>query len=229
MSPALVEHALSLIAATSIEAPARAARKRNELTRWRTMSPEHEAAYEEALRRWRFIGAMAPELRARFDEPLPAFPGSARKFRSRGALCVAAIVVFVTALFSWYLRQPSFNQSFESGIAQIAKLSLPDGTRVDLNAKSALRVTFYRDRRTVDFKGGEARFEVAADPSKTFQVTTGAGVVEVVGTIFTVRDRGNRVVVEVEQGRVRFVPSSPSAPPSSSVAANVYWRARTLL
>jgi transmembrane sensor len=198
----LVDHALSLIAAADVERPEKAARIRGELERWRRESPVHKTAYEEALRRWNALGNALPEVRAHFD----AGKTKPRRIGARGMLCVAALIAAVGLAIKWRLQQPLFEQTFQTGTAQIAKLSLPDASRIDLNAQSALRVRLYRDRRIIELTAGEARFEVTQDANKPFQVQTRSGIVEVIGTVFTVGDRGNRIVIEVEQGRVRFSP-----------------------
>jgi ferric-dicitrate binding protein FerR (iron transport regulator) len=66
-------------------------------------------------------------------------------------------------------------------------ITLPDSTRVWLNAASSLRypVAFNGADRTVEITG-EAYFEVAADKSKPFHVRTGNTAVDVLGTHFNV-------------------------------------------
>lgn len=203
----LVDHALSLIAAADVERPAKAVRIRRDLDFWRGQSPLHASAYEEALRRWNQLGNALPQVRAHFDEPKPV----ARKIHSRGMLCIAVTIAVVAVAFTWYLQQPVLEQAYQTGTGHITKLSLPDGSRIDLNAQSRLQVALYRGRRVVELTGGDARFEATPDASKPFQVITRAGIVEVVGTVFSVSDRGNRVVVEVEHGHVRFLRRGESA------------------
>jgi transmembrane sensor len=194
----LIDHALARMAAADIESPEKAARIRGEMERWRAESALHDRAYDEALRRWNALGNAIPGLRRRFGQPV------ARKFRPRGMLCMAAIVAVLAIGIRWHRQRPVFEQTYQTVTAQIARVSLPDGSRIDVNARSRLRVTLYRSRRSIELVSGDARFEVAPGANKPFQVDTRAGVVEVIGTVFSVSDRGNRVVVEVEEGRVRF-------------------------
>jgi transmembrane sensor len=206
LSTDLIDHALSLLAAADIEGPERSARIRCDLDRWQSESPTHKIAYDEALRRWNALGNALPTLRERFREPKL----KTRSIRSRNMFCIAVFIAVVALAFAWHARQPIFNRSYQTGTAQIAKLSLPDGSRIDLNAQSALEVRLYRNRRVVEFKGGDARFEVRSDAGKPFQVITRVGMVEVTGTVFTVSDRGRRVIIEVERGGVRFFPNKAS-------------------
>jgi transmembrane sensor len=201
----LVEHALSLIAGAEVERPEQAQRLRAELDQWRVASSNHEDAYERALRQWQALGAAGPQLRSRFAEPSRA--AKRRKGRAGPLLAVAAFLASFAGLVGWHLKQPVFDRAVQTGTAQLAQVPLPEGGRIDLNARTDLRVTLYRDRRTVELKRGEARFEVAFDPSCPFRVETREGVVEVVGTAFVVSDRGDGVTVDVEHGRVRFLPA----------------------
>jgi transmembrane sensor len=207
VSPALVERALALIVAAEAAPPEHAARERGRLTRWRADSAVHEAAYAEARRRWDALGALGPGLRERFAEPAPARPRR-RGLAARGALLVAVLAVAVGGMLA-YRERPTFDRVYETGVAQLMTVRLPDGDRIDLNARSALRVTLYRHRRLVEFWSGDARFEVAPDPRRPFQVRTRHGVVEALGTVFVIADRGGPVSVEVERGRVRFSPAAP--------------------
>jgi transmembrane sensor len=197
----LIDHALSLIAQADVEPPEKAARIRDDLDRWRSESAVHMSAHEEALRRWTALAGALPGMRKHFAEPKVN-----RKLGTRGMLSIAVIVVMFAAASTWYLRQPTFQQAYHSGTGQIGKLTLPDGSRIDLNAQSAVQVRLYRSQRVVELSSGEARFEVRPDPSKPFQVHTRTGVIEVIGTVFSVSDRGSRILIEVEIGRVRFRP-----------------------
>ena len=88
---------------------------------------------------------------------------------------------------------------------QRAKLTLTDGTRVELSAGSRLTfpAEFTAGARTVTLDG-EAYFDVRHDPSHPFEVHTRNGVIRDVGTAFLVRqfDRDDELEVAVAAGRV---------------------------
>lgn len=206
-SSALVEHALSLLAAEAIETPAVASRLREQLETWRSLSAEHALAYTHALRQWRALDAVAPALRSHFVEP----KRKRRTSRTRNTLAVLAFVSCIAGFLGWQLSQPLLEQTAQTGVAQLAQMPLPDGSRIDVNAGSVLQVAYYRNRRMVELKRGEARFEVASDADRPFRVQTRSGTVEVVGTVFVVADRGDAITVDVERGRVRFWPLNPAS------------------
>jgi len=210
---ALVEHALSLITLAQIEAPEKAREIRSSLDRWRSQSDEHARAYLEAVRQSGVLEAMGPELRERFGKPVKRRAAIVRTRVLSFAFVAIAVAALAAGLLDWRNRQPVFHERLVTGPAQVASLDLPDGGRIELGARTTLEVTYFQDRRSVEFGHGEARFEVAPDPSRQFSVQTREGRVEVVGTIFDVTDRGGPLSVALERGKVRFAPSGAGSAP----------------
>ncbi|NMK46416.1 FecR domain-containing protein [Achromobacter sp. Bel] len=213
----LIDQALSLIATSEI-ATARAARQAaSRLAAWRTRTPQHEAAYIEAVRRWKLLGVVAPEMREHFHQDIPL---TADRGVSRRALLGWGAAGACTALLGagWYWRQPLYQASYETGSGQLAQAQVPDraqggglGTRIDLSARTRLTVRLYRHERVVELSHGEALFTVTPDTARPFRVRTRGGEVEVVGTVFTVSDRGDTISLAVEEGHVRFHPAPHDA------------------
>ncbi|MFC2080948.1 FecR domain-containing protein [Bacteroidota bacterium] len=89
-------------------------------------------------------------------------------------------------------------------------ITLPDGTRVFLNARSELSYPVEFKRRTRSIRmNGEAYFEVARNENKPFIVhVSDAASVEVLGTSFNLRTdpEGKRVFLNVASGKVAFYP-----------------------
>jgi transmembrane sensor len=134
-------------------------------------------------------------------EAPPAVSRAGRMVKAGTAL-VLALLAF--AGVRWHLAQPLSQEHISAAPAQIVRARLADGSSLELAGGTQLRVALYRDRRAVRFTGGEARFDVAADASRPFVIETRVGQVRVIGTVFTVRDRGAGVIVSVERGRVAF-------------------------
>jgi len=91
---------------------------------------------------------------------------------------------------------------------RIAKLSHPTNrcfhlVHVELNTASVVRTALGGQRREVWLDRGEAYFEVAHDPEHPFVVHAGSRDVTVLGTKFSVRHDGDKVIVAVREGRVR--------------------------
>jgi len=80
---------------------------------------------------------------------------------------------------------------------------LPDGSLIELNSRSQVRVNFHDDQRGIELTQGEAMFTVEHDSRRPFVVAAGAGQVTVTGTRFDVRRDTQETRVVVEQGRVK--------------------------
>lgn len=213
----LIDQALRLIATAEIATEPAARQATSRLAAWRGRTPGHEAAYVEAVRRWKLLGVVAPEMRAHFDQDIAV---AAESGLSRRALLGWAAAGTCTALLGtgWYWRRPLYQASYETGSSQLSQAQVPDqpdggglATRIDLGARTRLAISLYRDERVVNFHEGEALFTVARDASRPFLVRTRGGEVEVVGTVFTISDRGGVVSLAVEEGHVRFRPAPRDA------------------
>lgn len=97
------------------------------------------------------------------------------------------------------------------------QVTLPDGSQVNLGARSKLAVDYTRAARNVHLEAGEAFFSVQKDVARPFRVHVLDGIVTAVGTAFDVRTTNDRVLVAVSEGTVQvngIPPASATAPPS---------------
>lgn len=96
-----------------------------------------------------------------------------------------------------------------SGLGQMPRNTLPDGSTIQLDAQSRVAVRFHAHRRLVDLLEGAAFFAVQRDAARPFVVQVGDVRVTVLGTRFGVErlvGSGGGVLVQVESGRVRVDP-----------------------
>jgi transmembrane sensor len=131
----------------------------------------------------------------------------------------AVLLLAVGGAMYWHARQPSAAPTIVERVAangQRSTITLDEETRITLNGGSRLRYTdgsATRDREV--FLDGEAFFEVTHNPSRTFRVHAGRGVIEDVGTRFNIRAYSGAPTVEVvvTEGSVTFArDSSPGRP-----------------
>ena len=88
--------------------------------------------------------------------------------------------------------------------AQARVVSLSDGTRIALERDTRLVPrSVERELTALALERGRARFEVAPQGARRFEVSAGSLTVVVVGTAFTVTAAANETLVAVEHGRVR--------------------------
>jgi transmembrane sensor len=118
-------------------------------------------------------------------------------FTRLATLAVAAVAVLVTGLY-FYLTP----QRLQTAVGEQRSVVLGDGSLVTLNTSSSIEVHMMKDRRTVKLLAGEALFEVAHDPRRPFDVTTGETTVRAVGTQFNVDRRAASTTVTVVEGQV---------------------------
>jgi transmembrane sensor len=103
-----------------------------------------------------------------------------------------------------------------TGAGQKSIIDLPDGTRVTLDADSAVDVAFTGGRRDVRLLSGRAFFDVAHDKAHPFAVQAGGRVVTALGTQFDVRLTPGAMRVVLAEGSVS-VASAPGAPAAAPV------------
>ena len=99
---------------------------------------------------------------------------------------------------------------YATTVAGYQRARLNDGSTIELNSASALRVQFTAAARHVKIETGEAHFDVAHDAARPFVVRAGDVFVRAVGTSFNVRlapDGGVEGIVN--EGKVRVGRGEP--------------------
>jgi len=199
---------------------------------WLRRSPEHIRAYMEIAKTYVELPALAGQLDVdalikyahsgenvvHFDSAGIAPPGgleivaagltprsaqSSRTLRRtpRRLLSAAACVLFlVIAGVVWW--QTLHFPTYATDIGERRSLTLADGSTVDLNARSKLRVEFNKEQRHVSLLAGQALFQVAKDKNRPFIVASGEATVRAVGTQFDVYRKESGTTVTVLEGRV---------------------------
>lgn len=129
------------------------------------------------------------------------------------ALAAGLVVAVLGGTWAW---QQHFSwQRYETRIGGFSRIVLEDGSVIDLNTNSDVRVRLRDDRREVRLLRGEGRFQVAHDRLRPFTVAAANTAVRAVGTAFSVRLRERaRVDVLVTEGKVAVasarVPDAPA-------------------
>jgi len=82
------------------------------------------------------------------------------------------------------------------------RIELADGSTVELNSRSRIRVKYSKQERDVEIVEGQALFKVAHDANRPFIVAVGATRIRAIGTQFDVYKKSGTTVVSVVEGRV---------------------------
>jgi transmembrane sensor len=94
-------------------------------------------------------------------------------------------------------------------VAGYQRAQLEDGSTLELNGATRVRVRFSAEERHVQLDAGEANFVVAKDTARPFVVYAGDVSLRAVGTAFNVRHGSNGAVeVIVTEGQVRVSSAS---------------------
>jgi transmembrane sensor len=191
---------------------------------WLRRSPEHIQAYLEVSGVWAELPTSDPEhridiaallARARSEAdvialspavpppprvPLRSEPATFLRGRRRAVLAVAAAALFASAIIGFW--GSDLSGAYVTGIGEQRTIQLADGSTVELNARSSIRVHLTDHQRDVALLEGQALFRVAKDKHRPFIVRAGDAQVRAVGTEFDVYRKHIATVVTVVEGRV---------------------------
>ena len=123
-------------------------------------------------------------------------PPSRRRF-----LYAAAAVAAVAAPAAVLLSQPDLLADHSTAVGERRKVTLEDGSTVELAGPSSLSVDFAAEARRVVLHDGEAFFDVARG-TPTFRRPGGGRSGQALGTSFDVKRQGNEVTVAVVEHAV---------------------------
>ena len=204
--------------------------REREFAHWLRADPRHAAAVTRLEQTLGLLGEL-PEFRSdintAFDRaaPVVAFPPATaeeparapRRWSRAVAWAGVAAALALGAVTGWRALQPHREIHFTTTVAGYERARLDDGSTLELNAASAVRVQFTAAERRVKLESGEAHFAVAHDTARPFIVSAGGIAVRAVGTAFNVRyATGGDIEVTVTEGKVRIGQSGPASAAAES-------------
>jgi len=172
---------------------------------WLQADPEHERA-------WRLTQRLGDKFAALDTEAARAVLQRSRTRPRRRALLGLAVAAAAggAGWRGWQAAaQAGWMADYRTGLRALPGLRLADGTRLALNAGTALDVRFDDAARVLVLHAGEILVETAPDPTgrdRPFVVRTRQGSITALGTRFLVSLRDDDSRVEVWQGAVALRP-----------------------
>ncbi|MGE5501016.1 MAG: FecR family protein [Ignavibacteriales bacterium] len=186
--------------------------ERAELDAWLAADNRHLGAYlrlRAASRRLDRLGALKsdqPQVLALATPPSRA----PRAIDRRLAAAIAVGVVLSGSLGLWASAQP---RTYHTRVGEMRRVTLRDGSVLELNTDTVLKVSYSGGTRDVWLQRGEGNFVVAKDALHPFVVHVRDATFTAVGTVFSVRaDRAGPVRLTVSEGVVSLKPSAPARP-----------------
>lgn len=168
---------------------------------WLNASEVHESTYYRARQLWA-LTANKPRQQTTDNQQ-----GINKKRQPRyiGLSIAAVVLVSVLSMSVWYFQytQPV---DYYAKTGEIQRITLPDGSRVDLDSGAQLQLAFSPQYRQVNLLRGRAYFTVAPKTDtepRPFQVMAKNGITQALGTEFSVDNENSKVAVSVYQHSVK--------------------------
>jgi transmembrane sensor len=184
------------------------ARLRADLDDWLAQSDDHRRAYEDMKVLWGHAEAVGARRAAGADGSHA--PRTFARTRKRGAqtrkrawVTAAGLALAASlALFVLPRAQLWWAADHQTGTAELRDVVLDDGSRMTLDARTAVSVDYTATQRTVNLLSGQAFFDVTPSRERPFVVKAEEVSVRVTGTSFGVETSGAGVTVAVRSGAV---------------------------
>lgn len=175
--------------------------ERAEWQRWKVSTPERDRAWARAQLLQSKLGGLPPSL-AMSALDRPSHP------ERRAALGKLALLLALMPVGwgSWKLAQSQqWTADYRTRVGGCRELTLADGSHITLNTATAIDVRFDSQQRRVHLREGEILVQTAQDASRPFLVSTRQGLMQALGTRFTVRELSARTHLAVLEGAVQVV------------------------
>lgn len=146
-------------------------------------------------------------LRGKMEQGKIVQGGFEQRVRSiRRWVAAAAIILVVAGAGWWYMNGKTGGTLYSTVAGQQRTVSLPDGSSIDLDAETQVRLTdgFNQTNRTMTLLSGRVRCAIVHQAKIPFIVNMEVADVKDIGTIFTVQRTKDSISVTVAEGRIVF-------------------------
>jgi transmembrane sensor len=182
---------------------------------WLSASSGNLQAWDRAQILWQgFENNSDPLLEAMRHDALAARRTSGKAL-TLGAIAASVAVMLVAGAVVWRIYgigpqpgmtgpivPPDARPTFVADGTGPATFALPDGSRVTLNANTAIAVRYGAQRRAVRLLRGQAFFQVIHDSARPFTTDASESVISDLGTDFDVLMRGHSLLVTLVSGSI---------------------------
>lgn len=183
---------------------------------WLAKSPANRVAFwrlEAAWDRTDRLAALRPSMRR------VASTTATSKYYTLFKIAAAVVVLSAIASFGLFYLYKPVERTFATATGERQIIKLADGSSIELNTDTVLKIYNGRSSRTVALEKGEAFFQVKHDANHPFRVTVGSHVITDLGTIFEVRKGAADLKVSLLEGSAR-IETTPSMPKQSGATLN---------
>lgn len=178
--------------------------QKREFDIWIKVSKEHEFTYKKVKKVQSLYQSLSKDIK---NEILDSVKKDIKRDsflrRYKKHAFAATILLFLSIGFFQTNSYLDFNIAHNYKTDKTAqKISLPDGSNIILDAKTILKVHYFKDRRVIDLKEGNVFFNVAKNNNRPFIINTKEIRVQVLGTSFEINNQKEKIDIEVKNGIV---------------------------
>lgn len=171
-------------------------------SRWRAADPEHERAWQRVQRVQERLGLLPRDLAM----------GTLNRERRQAMKKLLVLAALLPAGYLGYRQAPwtRWTADYQTAVGERQHLRLADGSLLDLNTDTAVDLDFSDEQRLIHLLRGEILVESGADSQspthRPLRVATEQGLLQALGTRFSVRQLDGLTQLQVLQGKVLVMP-----------------------
>ena len=204
------------------------------LREWMHRSPAHKAELNSFGDFWSNQSLVAlPITLEDLYQSQPAPPVKTWQWRAPQFTALATFALVGLLLIFTLSDNSTNNGLYAAAVGEQRQLELPDGSVIYLNTNSQVQIDYTATTRNILLLQGEAHFDVAKNPERPFNVYAGGGLVQAVGTAFTVFFKDDEAIdvtvtegkvalsaLSIKQGQLQVGPAGKRATPTQQQASN---------
>jgi transmembrane sensor len=176
------------------------------LEAWLAEATAHEVAYVRLEEAW----SRADRLAALRCSKKPGMTSSVRR-RKPLQLALGAMVGLgiAASIYIWNVGNSDTSLTVATPVGGRKVVSLADGSQIELNTNSVLRIGTGDEQRSAWLEKGEAFFQIKHDAAHPFSVVAEGHRITDLGTKFRIKDEGGPLEVALVEGSARIDPTAP--------------------
>lgn len=209
----------------------------DDFSEWLAQNPAHIEAFRRVSTIWVGLGQLAdhPEIVRRLDAASDYFQAASRRaavptrkepwHRARywvGLAASAFIVLTVGIVASLVTSSDKSAEAvvrYQTDLGERRSFRLEDGSLVALDERSNLEVRYSQSSRSLELFAGQARFDVARDTERPFQVKARGQLVHAKGTAFNIDLMTSETVITLLEGYITVAPAKERDSPAPEASA----------
>jgi len=176
--------------------------EQKQLDAWLAASSSNRVTY------WRLNAALSRTDRLKaLRQPMRREPPDNQKSWPKRARVLAAVtIIALGAATGFHYLTKSKDEVIATAVGGHKVVTLADGSTIELNTASTVRIHQSPNRRAITLMKGEAFFDVRHNAERPFTVDAAGQRITDLGTKFVVRNLSDRVEVALLEGRAHLAP-----------------------